>query len=161
MTSRAHRWMGWLVPIVLGGCGGEVVVEGTTTSSTGGAGCQSHDDCPSGTLCNFATGECARACADLCEACPSGEVCDACGTSSCPTCKDCAPICVPVGPGTSPCDDHTDCAEDELCVFEFGGAPNTCRPKCDSIQCTDDKFCESGVTLNERCGMVLREACSP
>lgn len=112
-------------------------------------------------LCNFSAGACARACDDECEACPTGEVCDPCGTSSCPNCRDCEPICVPITANTSECDDHSDCGDDALCIFAFDGTPNTCRPTCDATLCTDDKFCASDATLNERCGMVPIEACSP
>lgn len=148
-------------------CGGTAVVDGTggaggaggatstssnsstsTTSSTssGTTGCSDHADCPPNSVCIYATGTCAPSCGDICEACPAGEICNACATGSCPGCLDCIGACVPASPGQ--CDDHDDCAADELCVFSTG----SCEPACDAIGCADPNLvCADCVTTSCRC----------
>jgi hypothetical protein len=132
------------------GCGGDVIVAGSggtggaggtgggaTTPTTGtGVPCSDHLDCPGG-LCVFSSGVCSNPC-DTMTACPQGEVCDLCGTSSCPECKDCLGVCLPAAPGA--CDGHDDCAAGFVCLF---GA-QTCAPSC-----TDDGGCaDPGLTCD-------------
>jgi hypothetical protein len=99
----------------------------STGASGGGSGvCTDHDDCSAGQVCLFSTGQCVESCEPLgfCEECGEGTICDGCGTSSCPGCKNCTAACVPIQPGQ--CDANDGCPAGSACEW-FAG---TCQPLC-------------------------------
>lgn len=100
-----------------------------------------------------------------CEAdadCGLGEVCDPCGTSSCPVCDDCVPACRPGGGALCPGPDPSGCVTRGCppgLVCEIGDAciPSTCICGDDGIwTCTED--CGGGACVEptlrwyETCG---------
>ena len=128
----------------------------TSTSSSGSSGCDATSDCPDGWVCIFDKGECAPGCDDLCEPCRAGEVCDECATGSCPMCEDCVAACVPAGDGQ--CDDHTDCATDEVCIYGM----SECFPSCTSSACADPNVvCDECATGSCPCCYDCVAACMP
>lgn len=121
---------------------------GSTSSSTssGTVGCNEDVACPPNSVCIWSTGVCAEVCGDMCSSCPTGEVCNDCATGSCPGCEDCVAACTPAQPGQ--CDDHTDCATEEVCVFSSG----QCEPSCTSQVCADPNLvCADCVTSSGPC----------
>jgi hypothetical protein len=114
--------------------GGKVVVStgaggGSSTGTAGGTPCEGNSDCPANGVC--ISGTCAPGCnGNLSEPCGKGLVCDTCASSSCPTCDDCIGACLPAKPGQ--CDDHDDCASDEVCLYGM----EICAPACDSTNST-------------------------
>lgn len=138
-----------------GGSGGEGGATSTTdsatvgvTTSTGTAGCTAHDQCP-GQACIFTTGQCADVCNPdfACGTCGPGTVCDGCGTSSCPGCKDCLAVCAPTPAGR--CDDDDPCPPGEVCLFQSG----QCAPACDVAGgCADPNQICDGCATGSCCG---------
>jgi hypothetical protein len=149
-------------------CGGTAVVDGsgqggkgqggsgsTTTTTTPTKGCDDHNDCPGG-LCVFSTGTCAPPCGDICSPCGPGLVCDGCATSSCPGCLDCGGACLAAAPGQ--CDDHDDCAQDEVCLYGTG----KCAPTCGASACADpNMICDACATAGCPCCKNCGAACLP
>ena len=140
-----------------GGASGSATTDTVSSSSSSGGGCDSHEDCPNGTLCVFASGQCTTTCSsDFCDVCPAGEVCDECGTSSCPQCLDCTAVCVPAAAGE--CDDHDDCGSDEYCIY----SQRRCAPACNSGQCSDPNLvCADCATSSCSCCDDCKSACLP
>lgn len=141
--------------MLLAGCGGNVLVDGATTSSgtttSGTSGtttssiavpCASHDDCPSGWLCLFSTATCAPACEpDGCGACAAGSVCSSCATSSGPGDFDCLAACLPTQPGQ--CDDSDACPQGQICLWWVRRCATACD---DNSDCGGFEYCESCAT---------------
>lgn len=142
--------------ILMAACGGKVFVDppgasgggggaSSSSSSSSGVGlpCSSHADCP-GAVCVFSTGKCAQKCdGDFCEACAPGTWCDSCATSSCPSCEDCRPACVPIQAGQ--CDDNDPCPAGQVCLFGFGAG--FCAQSCASDgDCGGFEFCDQCAT---------------
>lgn len=150
MTHALGRLgLGLGVLVLLSACGGTVVEPGgsggstttgtntntgTTTTTTTGPSCG--DGCPPNSVCIWETGTCAPVCnPDTFMPCGTGLVCDQCATGSCADCENCVAACVPVK--GSACDDHDDCAADEVCLY----AAHTCAPKCGANDtCADPKL---------------------
>ena len=68
-------------------------VVSTVAVGPGGMFCDSHDDCGVVSRCDFSVFRCAPSCGPGAPPCPPNLVCNPCGTSSCPTCRDCLSIC--------------------------------------------------------------------
>lgn len=169
MASSFHDISLAAVTLALVACGGTTVVDpggggnggsggnggNPSTSSAGGSsmstssgtlGCSEDTPCPPNSVCIWATGECALVCGGMCDACPTGDVCNDCATGSCPGCEDCVAACTPAQPGQ--CDDHTDCATDEVCLFGSG----QCEPACTSNACADPNLvCADCATSSGPC----------
>ena len=154
--APVRRWLGRSIPLasfalVALACGGRVVVDGAGAGAAPGAAeCADHGDCP-GRRCVFSSGRCADPCPQPSGPsgtgiCGAGVVCDACATSSCPGCRDCEAACVPA---EGACDDHADCAAEELCNFYAPYDPlgQTCLPACDF----DAPSCPDGCSYCAPC----------
>jgi len=163
---------------ILVACGGQVIFEPggdggsgpasssvATSTSSGTVRCGEHSDCGPAELCIFGTGECATAC-EAGVPCAFGEVCDECGTSSCPGCRDCRAVCV-VGDDPPPkpqpvCTSHQDCADggvESLCLFDLGLCTRPCGPA--QPPCPPSESCEDCATSScQACDDCVR-ACRP
>ncbi len=173
-SSLDHLRGATLLGFFLAACGGTAVVDpggggnggnpttgssgGSTSSSTssGMVGCSEDAPCPPNSVCIWATGVCAETCGAMCDGCPTGEVCNDCATGSCPGCADCVAACTPAQPGQ--CDDHQDCAMDEVCVFGTG----QCEPACTSAGCANPNLvCVGCATSSGPCLTDCVGACFP
>lgn len=136
---------------ITAGCGGNVLVDGATSSGTTSSGtttssiavpCAAHGDCPTSWLCLFSTATCAPACEPgTCGACAAGSVCSSCATSSSPGAFDCLAACVATEPGQ--CDDNDPCPEGQLCLWWSQICATACA---DSSDCGDFEYCEQCAT---------------
>lgn len=135
LRTSLPRVLAWLCVGVIGACGGTAVVE----SGTNGVNnpCQTNADCVDGACIG---GPERRVCAAFCQGaydCATGEICDTCATSSCPTCDDCVGACVAAS--TVGCTNHGDCGPTELCAF----GSNTCLPACTAeYECPVGYYCD-------------------
>ena len=148
----------------LSACESQVVVEGTggasngtgvtpgTTSSwtTLGPECTSHDDCPPGGFCHLSAGLCTQRCdPNGCDACGPGFQCSSLEPcqDELPECYEPVPACVGfiADPGLV-CDDDDPCPAGTTCLYH----PKYGQPRCRPI-CGPDGSCPEGLTCDP-CG---------